>query len=784
MINTNDRLVFLVRTFLLACMPFCGTGLLARNVIPNGSFEERSATGSESYATNDREPYVTDAWRGGILTKTYVSDQTVFCSAPSIAGVYAMALHKDYPSTEVSFSVAVAGTYDFSFRYATRALYCTPCGQYVAAVIDEAAEPICRVMPSAVGVWDAFRTTISLSAGTHTLKFIGELAAGVADSATVIDLVSLEYAQGANLVPNHSFERDTMIGHDIFRANDANAPVTRAWTGGIVTKGKTAYCALEMADEVHGLALAGTHGQASCAVHVPNAGTYRLSFKYAPCRDSANNPTLVAGAMGIAVRLDGNEVARCATESGADWQICDTFLSLAAGEHTLTLEGVLSDGVVNSAATVDFVSLLLVGENVLPNGGFEEGSSVGTQYGYAVNDSGQATSGWIGGVLTAGRKTMCSAAMAEGTYGMALHDGYPTLTRTFEASEPGEYTMRFMCVGRSQGNSQLNLRVSVFVDDLDNPVYVFLPRSVSAWDTHEFCLPLTAGSHTVIFRGTLVDPARTDSATVIDDISVRRVGHGVFATVIGGTGAVQPAIRVPGVFVDENDALSFMASRAFDGDDIYGAYPEVKSASGLVRTRSGWYDVQVGTSPVAVRWPYARIGTFSAGLIPNGSFEEGSATGSESYAPNDSEPYVTDAWRGGILTKVYAFDPTLFCSATKVAGSYAMALHKDYPSVETSFSVPFAGAYDFSFLYATRSLGGTPCGQRVTLYIDDTPVTSVIPSRVGSWYEWIGRVDLSAGRHTVRFTGMLENGVSDSSTVIEAVFLAPAKQKGLVLVFK
>ncbi len=72
----------------------------------------------------------------------------------------------------------------------------------------------------------------------------------------------------------------------------------------------------------------------------------------------------------------------------------------------------------------------------------------------------------------------------------------------------------------------------------------------------------------------------------------------------------------------------------------------------------------------------------------------------------------------------------------------------------------------------------------MTLYIDDTPVTSVIPSRVGSWYEWIGRVDLSAGRHTVRFTGMLENGVSDSSTVIEAVFLAPAKQKGLVLVFK
>ena len=167
-------------------------------------------------------------------------------------------------------------------------------------------------------------------------------------------------------------------------------------------------------------------------------------------------------------------------------------------------------------------------------------------------------------------------------------------------------------------------------------------------------------------------------------------------------------------------------------------------------------------------------------VIPNPSFEEETVVANEDYATNVSPDFRTSGWRGGILT-TGGKDKT-FCPLNMADGMYGMALHVSYRSTSTEFDLSEDGLYVLKFCYAPRLMGEATYGMYVKVRFDNSPddVIKVAPTVSSKWAECASLVKLSAGRHTITFEGELKPGVSDATTVIDAVSLEKYYEANLV----
>ena len=147
---------------------------------------------------------------------------------------------------------------------------------------------------------------------------------------------------------------------------------------------------------------------------------------------------------------------------------------------------------------------------------------------------------------------------------------------------------------------------------------------------------------------------------------------------------------------------------------------------------------------------------YTRNYIPNGSFEKGSSVeGQYKCKINDNlESPATESWSGGIVT---VGSGATFCTPEVLDGTYALALHVQYPEATASFSLPRDGFYELSYLLTCRNIKPYPYDQTLHVYFDDETVPASVQTPSSSTY-WIAvtnrDIRLSAGRHRIRLVGV------------------------------
>lgn len=325
----------------------------ARNVIPNPSFEEDTEIPNGDFVTNVDPGFHTSGWKGGILT---AGRNKTFCTLTMADGQYGMALHWQYPSTSTEFVLDEGGPFLLKFRYAPREFATTEqtYGMYVKVRFDDSTEDVVKVAPTDYQKWGECSCMVNLSAGTHTITFLGELKPGVADASTVVDGISLESYYDINLIPNASFEDETDIPAGNFVTNVDPDYHTSFWRGGILTIGgnMVTFCDAPMYDGRYGMALHREYPSTELDFTVPIGGKFLFSFAGVSRKQEAQ----LSCKNTVTAYIDDEPVASLLPESYSSWTTTSGKIRLQAGTHHLRLTGVTPGG-IDSSTVIDGIML-------------------------------------------------------------------------------------------------------------------------------------------------------------------------------------------------------------------------------------------------------------------------------------------------------------------------------------------------------------------------------------------------------------------------------------------
>lgn len=350
-------------------------------------------------------------------------------------------------------------------------------------------------------------------------------------------------------------------------------------------------------------------------------------------------------------------------------------------------------------------------QNYIPNGSFENGSSVnpGTRFKANKADS-PATEDWVGGFITEGNGTMfCTPQMADGTYGLAFHVNLPEATVSFTLPQTGYYELSYRMTCRNITPYTFDQALHVYFDDDSVPVSTRYPESPLAWAAvTNTPLHLSAGSHRLRLVGWTMQEAiaSQNPSVVLDDVRL---------------------VRFPG------------------------------------RPRD---------------------------VLPNGGFEELVGNGVNDFKVNGRDGVQLRGWSGGIVTRG---GDKQFCKANVFDGSFAVALHNEFPAISNRFEVVKGGIYELSFYTVSRYVNGLqPCTQTLSVYFDDEtePLCQVLPTSTTTWNFWTFSRRFKSGGHVIRFVGTNpilpgKSTPNDSSTVIDAVRIRLLQgDQGLALILR
>ena len=723
--------------------------LSAENILPNPGFREGTPP-----SDFDATPTATTGWTGGIRT---AGGNKTFCIPVLEAGTYGIALHKDYPSTTATFSAPFGGEYKLSYSIVSRKNNVAGKdqlgGMQVRAVIDGMLETPWET-PVSINEFSGCDATLKLTPGEHTIAFGGELLPGFEDASTTIinACLELQTKNDPNLVPNCSFEG-----------------VLTPWVGGQCWKAEGS-----KAGAAHGkysLCLDGTTAEASVNVAVPVAGRYLLSFKCA--RGDASAAT-------VRVSVDDVEKLIAQPASQTYWQSKQVVLDLEGGERTIKFS---IDG--SAPVLVDLVSLLPY-QNLIANPSFEEGKF--TDNYDAASD---ATTWWTGGIRTVGGngKAFCNIPMADGTYGVALHKDYSTLTSSdFSVSQFGKYSLSFSYTAR-HGVTVAGMEATAQIvkkGEADGVVVArVIPVSASAWATSENAVELEPGEYFIKFHGRLLEGVN-DASVIIDKVGLAAVPFGVFESAEGLSDSLaeQVSASSKGCFVVGGETVNLTARRFFEDANVYAATGYVVRVGADVTSGEGaTCSVVPGMDPVFVTWQYAQVVSAKVkNIVKNGSFEDSVVPGT-GFGVNGDTGSVTD-WTGGVILHT----GNTMCGVEKMYdGTCGLALHSSAArEVTTKVSVPVGGKYVLSLACTGRSddAAANRCRLRVSVYVDDsaTAVGSFLPTSPCAWDEFSVTTYLPKGEHTLRFVGELIGSATESTTTIDGVVLYAPPQKGLLIV--
>lgn len=435
-------------------------------------------------------------------------------------------------------------------------------------------------------------------------------------------------------------------------------------------------------------------------------------------------------------------------------------------------------------SVVLFLSLVafantVAAENLLPNGSFEDGTVIPGPNDYGVNgEDGCATEGWKGGILTTGGNAeFCPPAMADGTYGLALHNIYPVVSNEFTLAKGGTYSITFLTTSRNR--YPCKQRVDLYVDDTADSLLSALPESTSSWNSHTAYVPLSAGHHTISFRGTLIDGV-PDGSTVIDNVCIEFFPLRFFVTATGLPDEFLPATQVAEKDYEKlKEGRDLDAPRHTAADGIWIATGATVTSDGVSRIFTGEH-IHLGpivAESTSVVWKYS----FFPFLLPNWDFEIGTSVPSQRWGVNGADATTAD-WIGGILTIGRV---NTWTSLAMASGNYGLVLHRDYNVASNFFTVSSGGSCGLSFYYVSRYQPNDACKLQVSVYIDDNakPVATVLPTSTQKWDFYQGKFKVPAGRHLIRFVGTAIDGV-DSSTIVDAVKLYELPRTGFMVLVK
>ena len=531
---------------------FCIVGLsvagLADSILLNGSFELYTAKSDDAFINSqlhagmNSSRYVNDWSRSSNGTGLCASGDGPFLGEGNVAdGSIAVYLQNEGWISQ-SFAVSVPGTYELSFRYASRP------GNYLNGRLsvkvkggDEEKTIGCVDCPVAI-----FRTAymkVFLEKGEYELKIAHDKGSSEFSGDSVVDIVQLKLM--GNIVSNGSFEDYRNENNDFnsyktfvdgsfspecwsWEKGEGNAGLTESDTPfvGAVPDGDVAVYLQKNASSVSQTIVASTTG-----VHV-------VSFRYAG-RINYFNGILHA-------KIDGTDIGsvKCVT---------DVFRSayfkadlVAGSEYALAI---VNDASVNGSANsvIDCISVV-PSDNLILNGDFDKSLIFdGTSYKLIAEADAYCPFWNCGegkvGITIGGKNSAWIQELQDdvGAYALYLQtrkkDNYPnssSLWQDFHVGNKGLYALRFSYAARTGNHPVNNVKVRLRRGSGTNGDIVS-EHSFSSQGETEFAVfekELTVkepGTYTIEFFNAHTDAEKT---MMIDNVSFRYAGRIRYGTIV------------------------------------------------------------------------------------------------------------------------------------------------------------------------------------------------------------------------------------------------------------
>jgi len=236
-----------------------------------------------------------------------------------------------------------AGTYVIDFRAAQRGNY-QAARQDFAVTVD--GRTVSTFTPSSTSYGSYATAAFSVTAGSHTVGFVGLDTAGGDDTA-FIDSVAVAQAPaaGAPAVQDGGFEAPSVGagGYNDFAYAPAGTPWSYAGQAGVAGNGSGFTAGNPGAPEGTQVAFVETTGSLTQAVPNWSAGTYVIDFR------AAQRGNYQAARQDFAVTVDGRTVSTFTPGSASYGTYATAAFSVTAGSHTIGFAGLDSAGGDNTA---------------------------------------------------------------------------------------------------------------------------------------------------------------------------------------------------------------------------------------------------------------------------------------------------------------------------------------------------------------------------------------------------------------------------------------------------
>jgi hypothetical protein len=407
-------------------------------------------------------------------------------------------------SQSINFS---AGTYSLTFQAAQRGV---SGGETFNVLVD--GQVVGSFRPSGTS-YSTFTTgNFALSAGSHTIEFLGAGSAGSKETA-LIDNVRLNEVPGLfNQPQDPGFEKPS-VGtgtYDSFQYQPSGSPWSFSQYAGVSGNGSGFTDGNPNAPD--GAQVAFLQGPSSVSQAVTfTAGTYSVSFR------AAQRGNYQYSSQTFQVQVDGTVVGTF-TPPDTNYTAYNTAsFTVTAGSHTITFVGTDPDGSdKDNTAFIDAVRVNRVLPAVLSDPGFETPSvGTGTYGAFQYQPTGTPwTYSALAGVAGNGSGFTSGNPNAPEGAQVAFLQGPSSVSQAVTLAA-GTYSVSFSAAQRQ--NVQYSSQT--FQVQVDGTVVgTFTPGSANytAYNTASFTV--TAGSHTITFVGLDPDGSDKDNTAFIDQV--------------------------------------------------------------------------------------------------------------------------------------------------------------------------------------------------------------------------------------------------------------------------
>ena len=429
-----------------------------------------------------------------------------------------------------SVTVTDAGTYEISFRYASRPNYLN--GTLYVKIISagnsetEIGSVTCPVT--------AFRTAymkVYLAAGNYTLKIEHAKASGNSGDS-IVDMVAMRRMD--NLVSNASFEdyrNENNNWTGTYKGFVAETFMPEAWgySGSLVMQKLGTPFMSAIPDGAIAVAMR-NKAVLTQQIVAPTTGVYEVSFKYGKRSNS--------GSVKLFACLDDEALGSVTLTTNAV-RTAYFKANLEAGtSYTLSITNNATSDATNTDSGIDLVSVV-ASTNLILNGGFDYGTVDPYQHDGQYLQSNQTgyinpcwkefySTGRVG--LAVSGSTWINAALDVGTYALWMqtlpnYNEGVSVWQDFKVNAPGVYRLSFVHAKRSNTVNPVTKARIRKGKGLDGEIVYEKEATSSHYDAFEqFAANVKleeAGVYTLEFRR---DVTTADITAVIDDVSLTYFG--------------------------------------------------------------------------------------------------------------------------------------------------------------------------------------------------------------------------------------------------------------------